>query len=321
MVESFPPSDETKRLQALQSLKVLDAQPDARFERIIRLARRLFDVPLAAVLLADRGGSAPQHRELLEVFESAHRRAAGNGATHDVFVVPDTANDPRFRRRALLLDDGTVRFFAGCAVHASHGARVGTLCLVDIVPRTLGAEELQLLAELGGMISEELSSLSIATSDTLTKVTNRRGFEHIASHILPMAKRLRLPVALVHIDLDGFKGINDSRGHEAGDRVLAAFARHLLKNFRESDVVARLGGDEFCVLMSGAPEATVMETLRRLAARLEQCAAEPIRFSAGIAMFDPDRHAGIDDLLREADRRMYESKRRNRAQRRRRSRS
>jgi diguanylate cyclase (GGDEF)-like protein len=321
MVESFPPSDETKRLQALQSLKVLDAQPDARFERIIRLARRLFDVPLAAVLLADRGGSAPQQRELLEVFESAHRRAAGNGAAHDVFVVPDTASDPRFRRRTLTLDDRTVRFYAGCAVHASHGARVGTLCLVDTVPRTFGAEDLQLLAELGGMISEELSALSIATSDTLTKIANRRGFEHIASHILPMAKRLRLPVALVHIDLDGFKGINDSRGHEAGDRVLAAFARHLLKNFRESDVVARLGGDEFCVLMSGAPEDAVMETLRRLTARLEQCAAESIRFSAGIAMFDPSRHASIDDLLRDADHRMYESKRRNRAQRRRRSRS
>ena len=142
MVESFPPSDETKRLQALQSLKVLDAQPDARFERIIRLARRLFDVPLAAVLLADRGGSAAQHRELLEVFESAHRRAAGNGAAHDVFVVSDTANDPRFRRRAVTLDDRAVRFYAGCAVHASHGARVGTLCLVDTVPRTLAAEEL-----------------------------------------------------------------------------------------------------------------------------------------------------------------------------------
>ena len=319
MGESFATVDETKRLQALQSLKVLDAQPDARFERITRLAKRLFDVPFAAVCMPEHGSSAPaDYRTLVEALETARARSrnGSSAVAREAFVVPDLLADTRFKRRSLAIDGRAVRFYAGCAVHAPHGARVGTLCVLDVVPRTLGSEDLQLLAELGGMVTAELASLSLATSDALTKLANRRGFEHIASHILPMAKRLILPLALVHIDLDGFKEVNDAQGHGAGDRMLTLFARHLLKNFRESDVVARLGGDEFCVLMSGAAEPAVLETLRRLEARLEQCAVEPIRFSAGIAMFDPARHATIDDLLHDADARMYASKRRKRTKRR-----
>ncbi len=124
-----------------------------------------------------------------------------------------------------------------------------------------------------------------------------------------MAIRHGLPLSLAQLDLDGLKQINDVHGHEAGDRTLVAFARHLLKNFRESDVVARLGGDEFCVLMSGASEHDVSAGLKRLEEVLAARGDETIRFSAGVATLDPGRHVGVGDLLREADRRMYECKR------------
>jgi diguanylate cyclase (GGDEF)-like protein len=321
MAEPFATGEETKRLHALQSLKVLDAQPAVRFERITRLAQRVFDVPLAAVRLpAYDGVASAEHRALLEAIDQVLDRARHAGArsktARDVVVVPDLRADSRFKQRMLRLDGRAVRFCAACAIHAPHGSRVGTLYVLDVVPRTLSVSDSQLFAELGGMASAELASLSIATSDPLTLLANRRGFEQIASHILPMAKRLILPVALVHIDLDGFKSINDNQGHAAGDRLLAQFARHLLKNFRESDVVARLGGDEFCVLMSGATEPAVLEALRRLQMRLEQCGPEPVRFSAGLAMFDPARHASVADLLRDADERMYSSKRGKRVTRR-----
>ena len=304
MVESTAPGDETRQLQALHSIKVLDAQPDGRFERVTRLAKRLFNVPIALVCLNDQRPVALA--AMLDVLETACETSS-----EKVFVVPDTRQDVRFRKQKAVVGDRAIRFCVGCPVYGPDGGRIAMLCLADFVPRTIAAEDRELLIELGSMLTEEFFSLSMATSDVLTKLANRRGFELIADHIVPMAKRLNLPLALVHIDLDRFKNINDTRGHEAGDRVLVTFARHLLKNFFESDVVARLGGDEFCVLMS-ATKLEVRQALRRLEIRLEQQGREPIRFSAGIAVLDPERHVTVADFLREADQRMYETKRRKR---------
>jgi diguanylate cyclase (GGDEF)-like protein len=309
MAEQTLPPDETRRLHALHSLKIFDAHGDARFERATRMAKRLFGVALAVVDVAGRS-EAGALRRLLAAFEAARPRSEGaRGAGPDVFQVPDARRDPRFARETAALDELDVRFYAGCAVHAADGSRLATLCVLDIAPRTFSAEDLELLGELAQMVKQELLALSMAASDVLTKIANRRGFEQIAAHILPMARRLKLPLALVQIDLDGLKEVNDSLGHEAGDRLLSAFARQLLKNFRESDVVARCGGDEFCVLLSGASEAEVRLSLARLEALLVRAESQSIRFSAGVAMFDAARHATLADLVHEADTRMYEAKR------------
>jgi diguanylate cyclase (GGDEF)-like protein len=312
MVERSSTDGDTMRLQALHSLKIFDTQSEARFDRVTRMARRLFNVPLAVLRLTDRRDAVPgEHGDViaaLEAMRAPHSR--------DVVIVPDVLADSRLRGDARLagtapvVEGIAVRFFAGYPVCAPDGSRLGTLCLIDRVPRTLSAEDKELLNELGAMIDEALRSWSMATSDALTKLANRRGFECIASHLLPIAKRLRLALSLVQIDLDGFKEINDSQGHEAGDRLLVTFAKHLLKNFRQSDVVARLGGDEFCVLMSGTVEEQVRQSLHRLKCRLETVGGGAIRFSAGIATFNAHRHSAIEDLLREADQRMYEIKRR-----------
>ena len=311
--QTLPHEDTTRRLHALHSLKILDANGDARFERAKRMATRLFRAALTVVDVAGRNATGPL-RQLLDAFEAAWPRGAhAPGAGADIFVVEDTRLDPRFASDMIALEALKIRSYAGCSIHGPDGSRLGALCILDSKPRRFSTEDLELLAELGEMVQEELVALSLATSDVLTKLANRRGLEQIASHILPMAKRLKLPLALVQIDLDGFKEVNDSHGHEAGDRLLTAFARQLLKNFRESDVVARSGGDEFCVLMSGAAEANVRQTLSRLEAMLASAAGGSIRFSAGIAMFDPARHTSLADLVREADLQMYESKRARRA--------
>jgi diguanylate cyclase (GGDEF)-like protein len=309
MAEQTLPSEETRRLHALHSLKILDAHGDARFERVLRMAKRLFRAAITIVDVAGRTDAGPL-RPVLDAFEAAWPRAPhAPSAGADIFEVQDTKLDPRLAHERSALEALKIRSYAGCAVCAPDGSRLGTLCVLDSKPRSFSTEDLELLAELGEMVKEEFVALSLATSDVLTKLANRRGFEQIASHILPIAKRLRLPLALVLIDLDGFKEVNDSQGHEAGDRLLSAFARRLLKNFRESDVVARSGGDEFCVLMSGAAEAAVHLSLARLEALLARVEGGPIRFSAGVAMFDAARHASLAELVREADTRMYEAKR------------
>lgn len=316
MIErSTSPEETTKQLQALHSLKILDTHPEARFDRITRLAKRLFNVPFAILSLADLGRPDLSDSQVLDALETAAGLSAdeaGAGGSHQVMILTDTREDARFSAIPATFGGVEIRFYAGCPVHAPDGSRMGALCLMDTVPRNLPSDDVDLFRDLGEMVNEELSSLSMATSDVLTKLANRRGFERIASHIVPIAQRLRVPLSLVQIDLDGFKQINDAGGHAAGDRALAAFARHLLKNFRRSDVVARLGGDEFCVLLSGADEREVRQSLQRLRLRLERDGAYRIGFSAGIARFDPSRHASVDDLLKDADQRMYEAKRHKR---------
>jgi diguanylate cyclase (GGDEF)-like protein len=162
---------------------------------------------------------------------------------------------------------------------------------------------------------DELQALSI--SDELTKLNNRRGFLMLAEQHARVSQRRRAPFAIVFVDLNGLKQVNDTYGHEAGDRLICAAANIIRDAFRESDILARLGGDEFVALLPDA-NPDVRETL---VARLEGAVAKnnmtssapvPVSFSFGIAFFDPLHPAPVAELMVEADRLMYENKRQQR---------
>jgi diguanylate cyclase (GGDEF)-like protein len=166
----------------------------------------------------------------------------------------------------------------------------------------------------------ELRSLSVemeqlALTDELTGLRNRRGFLVLADQVLRMARRTRAKCALVFIDLDGLKRVNDTRGHAAGDALIADAAKVLAQVFRESDVVARVGGDEFAVLAvldehDGAHAVNV-----RLQSAIEHFNAQAVpsmrvSMSIGIEELATDSSAPLDVLLTRADKAMYEKKRR-----------
>jgi len=154
--------------------------------------------------------------------------------------------------------------------------------------------------------------LSRSARDPLTALLNRAAFAEMARVELARSRRHGGTLALVLLDLDFFKRVNDIHGHQVGDKVLAWFAKLLHDSFRESDAVARLGGDEFAVLLSGP-------SLGRSAARLEELRSwvenrvipetpfVSITVSAGIASH-PDDGESIEALLEVADDRLYEAK-------------
>lgn len=314
MIEPKIPADETARLAALHSLKVLDTRAEYRFDRITRLAKRLFGTDISLLSLVDRERQWFKSRQGLQAAQTPREIAFCAHAINadKPMIVPDATKDLRFHDNPLVTGNPNIRFYAGYPVSAPSGHKLGTLCVIDSKPRSWSDEDDELLRELGQMMEEELATLALATTDELTGLANRRGFTRIAEHMLPLAQRQNIPMAAIYIDMDGLKAVNDSKGHEAGDRVLKAFARHLLKNFRAADVVARLGGDEFCVLASGAAFEDVQNSVARLAQATAAHQPSPLAFSAGIAMYEPDRHDSVDALLQEADSRMYAAKKRKR---------
>jgi diguanylate cyclase (GGDEF)-like protein/PAS domain S-box-containing protein len=150
----------------------------------------------------------------------------------------------------------------------------------------------------------------IADHDALTGLYNRRRFEEELDRHIAHGRRYGVDGALLVIDLDHFKEVNDGHGHRAGDRVLAAVAAVLRGRLRESDILARFGGDEFAILMphGGAAEAAELANLVVNAIRCEvSTPAGPLDASVGYALFE-DATTTSDDVLSRADDAMYADK-------------
>lgn len=153
----------------------------------------------------------------------------------------------------------------------------------------------------------------LATHDRLTGLANRWLLEERLHHAIARSHRTGVAGALLFLDLDEFKTINDRHGHEVGDRMLVIAAGRLVEAVRASDTVARWGGDEFAVILEGVRTRDIAhEKGRRLVQRLaepfeEEGAARSLRASVGVALF-PDDGVDVPSLLAQADRRMYRAK-------------
>ena len=153
------PPDEPARLRALHDTGVLDSAPEERFDRITRLARRVFDVPIALVSLVDAERQWFKSRQGIEIQETPRELSFCAHAIHDdrVFIVPDALTDPRFADNPAVTGEIRARFYAGRPIRM-FGRRVGTLCLVDRRPRELRDDDVRALNDLATLVEEELAS-------------------------------------------------------------------------------------------------------------------------------------------------------------------
>ena len=155
---------------------------------------------------------------------------------------------------------------------------------------------------------------SLARTDVLTGAVNRRSFLEVMAQELARSRRYARPFALVYLDLDHFKRVNDEQGHQAGDEVLQTVVGELKKNLRQTDTVARLGGDEFALLLPETPADAAERLIAKLRFRLLDAMNDrrwPVTFSIGLLNCDgnvPDE----DALIRRVDQLMYEVKRNGR---------
>jgi diguanylate cyclase (GGDEF)-like protein len=152
-----------------------------------------------------------------------------------------------------------------------------------------------------------------ADQDDLLPVLNRRAFVREMSRIMSFGDRYDLAASLIYFDLDGFKAVNDTYGHAAGDAALIHVASLLTANVRESDVVGRLGGDEFGVILAKADVAQAQTKATKLAQLFEaqpflwEGQALPLSFAFGVCMFQ--KGESVASAMANADKAMYASKR------------
>ncbi|MEK6422973.1 MAG: sensor domain-containing diguanylate cyclase [Burkholderia gladioli] len=311
------PADEASRLTKLRSLNILDTPDEERFDRITRLAKRIFDVPIALVSLVDENRQWFKSCFGLDARETSRDVSFCAHAilAHAPLVIPDATNDPRFADNPLVTGAPHIRFYAGHPIALPDGTNLGTLCLIDTRARTLDGDDLAHLGDLASLAERELAAVQMATLDSLTSLSNRRGFEMLAQHALNACRRGGRRASLLFFDLNDFKQINDRFGHAEGDRALTIFAHSLTTVLRDMDVVGRLGGDEFVALLITSHDIDapgIIERLREdLDARTEQAALDyDIRFSVGHVDYDPLHEPSVALLLAESDTRMYADKHR-----------
>jgi diguanylate cyclase (GGDEF)-like protein/PAS domain S-box-containing protein len=157
--------------------------------------------------------------------------------------------------------------------------------------------------------------------DSLTGLYNRRGFYELMEHQILLSRRQKHAIALLYLDLDNFKRVNDRWGHKQGDQVLMDTAKLIRKVFRTSDIAARLGGDEFVIAAIDSEKKGLSIITRRLKTVFDRynqsLGARPARieYSLGSLLIEPDKPTNLEAIIEKVDRLMYQRKKINQTKR------
>ncbi|WP_111398136.1 EAL domain-containing protein [Humitalea rosea] len=325
VLDATLPACEDRRLAALHALDILDTPPEERFDIFTRIAAGVFGMPISLISLIDADRQWFKSAHGLDLRETPRGLAFGNEGLvegEDVLLVPDTTRDERFQDNPMVTGEPGIRFFAGAPIRDVSGLSLGTLCVMDRVPRLPGRAALGMLKDLATGVSSAMQLNAalrrmgtMAATDPLTGLANRHTLEQtLKLAIGALGSRSDAAVGLLLIDLDRFKEINELFGHAGGDAALREVGRRIRSVLRDADLAARLGEDEFAVVirdLSSPAQALA------IAGRLHGALAAPcmidgmpvaLRCSIGVALapFDAIEPAG---LLRIADAALYRAKR------------
>jgi diguanylate cyclase (GGDEF)-like protein len=307
-------TEEARREEAVEAEKITDTGPEESFDRIVRLACAAFSTPVSVISIVESDRQWFKAREGIEITETPREYSFCAHAilNDDVMVVEDAADDARFRENPFVTAPDGIRFYAGAPLKTRSGQRLGTLCVIDHIPRRVGQRETRLLADLAAIVVDELELRKRAGTDALTGLYTRRFMEELGAREFARARRFSYPLTAAFIDADKFKSINDEFGHAAGDSVLRAVAAACRGTLRSHDLLCRYGGEEFVLLLPRAAlsqSLPVLERLRTEVENLELAELKGRRVTVSIGASELKREDDvIADVLSRADEAVYRAK-------------
>jgi len=286
--------------RSVDALEALYADGDAHNERVIQELKRLYGLKVHELLVA-----AEMHRT--SGFDVA--RAMFMSRQADDYGTAIRLLIEHLKQRDEEANHATNRLIARQHVQLLSAA----VCVIVLALLCGGLAHVSLRREIRQrqLLARRLEHE--ATHDALTGLPNRRSFMHELERSLARAQRAGSTLAILFIDLDGFKRINDELGHHAGDALLREVAAQFGRGLRKSDLLARLGGDEFAVIADAGPGDATLHLAQRLIAMVSLPLIEGqgelcISASIGVAFYPSDASDGTA-LLSEADAAMYQAKR------------
>ncbi|MGG5807887.1 sensor domain-containing diguanylate cyclase [Falsiroseomonas sp. CW058] len=314
------PPNEAERLAALRSYDILDTVCEDTFDDIARLAAQLTDCPIAVVSLVDAERQWFKAHVGLDARETPRDMAFCAHAILDPgqpLAVTDATRDPRFADNPLVTGAPDIRAYLGVPLVNAEGQALGTLCVIDTAPHDFDMCKTGVVRSLARTVVTTLELRramiqvrSMALTDALTGLPNRPAFREALSRAIARHRRDQQPFSLLYMDLDGFKRVNDVRGHAEGDRVLAGVAEVLRASLRQEDVPARIGGDEFAAVLVGGDGREIpgaAERVRRAVRERMDAHGWPVSASIGAVLFrsPPDDE---EEAIAAADELMYGAK-------------
>ena len=313
---AISPEYEPARLKTLRDYCVLDTEQESRFDELTLLASRICNTPIALISLIDEDRLFFKSAIGLKVKEISSKHSFCLEVVKQCapVVVKDAKEDERFASNPLVHDNPYFRFYAAAPLKAPNGHVIGTLCVIDYIPRDISLEQQEALNILSRQVITQLELDIQAIRDPLTELFNRRYADEMLRSELKRMERKNTSLGLIIVDIDHFKNINDTHGHGAGDAVLKSFGKHLMENVRFEDVACRIGGEEFMVIM---PETTLDVAQQRSEQIREQfhdmkfiydnIIIKNISLSIGVATY-PAHGKSAEEIFSCADRALYQAK-------------
>lgn len=301
--------------------------PLSKWQRTVDLMAKLFHAPAGFIVqYTDKGG----YQIVLSNSSDENPYNVGDTAGPDLNVfcrqvvmkrlqlyVSNASNDSKWDDNPEVHDDG-FNSYLGVPIFWPDGQPFGTICVMDYETTNYEETYAELINQFRDLLQSDLMMLEqfdrireMALNDELTGLLNRRGFITIAQQRLQLARRNQDDLALIYLDMDGLKHINDTLGHAAGDAAIQALAASIQRQMRSSDICARIGGDEFIIMADTHSVNDLKVCCQRIDADLQAHLATTAMTASGISFgisLIHDSYRPLEEWIDDADKAMYACK-------------
>lgn len=299
---------EQTRVGVVRATGLLDSAPEARFDRITRLARRLFNIPVVLIVLIDdqRQYFKSSTGVTINQVPRGHAFCDWTLAGDQLQVVPDTTKDKRFCNLPSVLRGPRFRFYAGRPVCLPDGTKVGTLCMMENQVRTLDEEQQRLFCRLADMVEGELAVSSDQVTDSLSGLPDRTAFRKQMEVARELTCHMSCRSALITVTLNNLGEVNRRLGRDEGNRMIRQLSQTIRQLEQQADLVGRYRGNEFGLMLIDNSQPQVDAFCEALAsAILDLNHRQPdghgsLSCHIGLAWLDPDTGTDIEMAIERA---------------------